>query len=125
MAHIGRPARINKDVKDGVDKKKTHKRMLLFVGCKAIQLAFTVLVKPTSEMADAPNSRGVNLNVEISLVNEPARIVNDLANFEAATMVVFGRERNVGTRTRGIKACVMPHEQGLTYSRPPIESGAA
>jgi len=66
-------------------RQQTHKRTLLFVECKPIQPGFRVLDKPTSEMVDG-NPFGVNLNVEMLLVNEPARITNDSANVEAATI---------------------------------------
>lgn len=64
---------------------EAHKRIRLSVGFKPIQPGFWAFDKPTSEMAEA-YSFGVNLNVDILLVNEPARIRNDRANFEAATM---------------------------------------
>lgn len=65
--------------------KKTHKRMLLFVGCRAIQVGFRVLDKLTSEMVDACIS-GVNLNVETLFAMEPARITYDSGNFGASAI---------------------------------------
>jgi hypothetical protein len=56
--------------------RKTHKRVLLLVGCRPIQLGFRVLDKPTSEMVDACTF-GVNLNVETLFAMEPARITYD------------------------------------------------
>lgn len=60
---------------------KAHKITLEFVGCRASQLGLPwepTLESPTSEMVEAL-PLGVNDNVVMLLVYEPARIKNDVA----------------------------------------------
>jgi len=57
----------------------------LSIGFKPIQPGFWAFDKPTSEMVDAYPFK-VNMNVDILLVKEPARIRNDWTNSEAATI---------------------------------------
>ena len=83
--------RILKILRDSNDTvNETHKRILLFVECKSIHRGFCALDKPTRETADALPF-GENLNVEMLLAKDPARIKNDLYNFSAAT-IVFARQ---------------------------------